>query len=342
MSAVNMNALRYQSPEHEIADLKQKLLEMSQLCQQLQEQFELMENKMRNSELQKTNSLQEENTSNGHDFASLKEKIKELVAMNMNWQQYSSRQEKIIHDQNERIAQLERDLESKNPRQLPESQQIEFDRLLLAKKHECNTLEEEKERAAEENHRLHLRLVEVETSLAGFRERCGLLEAQLVMYQEDFRTERADRERAQSTISELEAKLRDRNQMAFPVQATSEYHGAYGAFDCPSSYEAPLRGRGIYQTDSDTGKASASLPTEQLKTTDGRLKDAVNLPAAAAASAYQTDGFDETDHPCVLDLTEDLPNLHISLGDVLSCPKCHRAFTRDHHLALLEHMEECN
>lgn len=49
--------------------------------------------------------------------------------------------------------------------------------------------------------------------MAGFRERCGLLEAQLVMYQEDFRTERADRERAQSTISELEAKLRDRNQV---------------------------------------------------------------------------------------------------------------------------------
>lgn len=131
--------------------------------------------------------------------------------------------------------------------------------------------------------------------------------------------------------------------MAFPVQATSE-HSAYGAFDRPSSYEALLRGRGIYQTDSDTGKASASLPAEQLKRTDGRLKDAVNLPAAAAAaaSAYQTDGFDETDHPCVLDLTEDLPNLHMSLGDVLSCPKCRRAFTREHHLALLEHMEECN
>lgn len=46
MSAVNTNALRYQSPEHEIADLKQKLLEMSQLCQQLQEQFELMEDKV--------------------------------------------------------------------------------------------------------------------------------------------------------------------------------------------------------------------------------------------------------------------------------------------------------
>lgn len=68
--------------------------------------------------------------------------------MNMNWQKYSSRQEKIIDDQNKRIAQLERDLESKNPRQLPESQQIEFDRLLLAKKHECNTLEEDKERVS--------------------------------------------------------------------------------------------------------------------------------------------------------------------------------------------------
>lgn len=131
--------------------------------------------------------------------------------------------------------------------------------------------------------------------------------------------------------------------MTFPVQATSEYN-AYGAFIRPSSYETPLRGRGIYQTDSDTSKASASLPTEQTKRTDGQLKDAVNLhsAAAAAASAYQTDGFDETDHPCVLDLTEDLPNLHISLGDVLSCPKCRRVFTRDHHLALLEHMEDCN
>lgn len=134
-------------------------------------------------------------------------------------------------------------------------------------------------------------------------------------------------------------------QMTFPVQATSEYN-AHGAFARPSSYEMPLRGRGVYQTDSDTGKASASLPTEQMKITDNQPKDAVNLPAAAAAaaaaSAYQTDGFDETDHRCVLDLTEDLPNLHISLCDVLSCPKCHRVFTRDRHLALLEHMEECN
>lgn len=310
---------------------------MSVLCKQLQEQFELMENKMKMS---KANSAHTEDSQNDYDFASLKEKLRELVTMNVNWQKYSSRQEKTIQQQTEKIAQLERDLDLRSQGQMPESQQVQFDQLLLAKKHHCRALEEEKERTEDENHRMKQRLDHVQKSLDEQKERCALLETQLIMYHEDFKTERSDRERAQSTIIELEARLEAeklRNEVTLPVQATTGYN-LYEPFN--HIYNTPLRGRGVYQTDGGSDEVSTSLPMKKThEGSIGQLKSAVVLPTT---SDYQTDGFDETDHARVIDLTEDLPSRHISLDNVLSCPKCRKAFTRDRHLELLEHMEECD
>lgn len=329
------------NPEQEISDLKQKLVEMSMLCLQLQEKFEMMENKWKVSEM---NSSLIEDMHNSCDFAALKEKMKELVAMNVNWQKYGARQEKIISEQGEKIAQLERELAASGRGQLPESQQIEFDQLLLAKKHECSTLEDEKERAEDENRHLQQRLDLVEKSLDDYKERCGLLQTQLEMYLEDFKTERSDRERAQSKIIELETLLEAeklRNQGAHPVQATSQYN-PYESFDQPSSYAMPLRGRGIYQTDGGSKDDFTILPTvvETKKTFDGHIGQPKN-PVVPAAGVYQADGFDETDN-FRINLTECSPNGYFSLGDVLSCPNCRKTFKREHHLDLLEHMEECD
>lgn len=68
--------------------------------------------------------------------------------MNINWQLHNTQQEKKIREQSERIAQLEMELASQGSSlgQLPESQQIKIDQMLLAKKHLCESLEEEKSR----------------------------------------------------------------------------------------------------------------------------------------------------------------------------------------------------
>lgn len=344
MSTPNVLRASYhqqQNPELEIVELKRKLLEMSTLCQQLQEKFVLMENKMRNCDMQMISTA---DSPNGYDVASLKEKMRELVLMNVNWQKHNARQDKTIQEQGEKIARLEHELAARGPGQLPESQQIEFDQLLLSKKHQYNTLEEEKERIADENHGLRSNLGELKKSLDDQMERCQLLEAQLVMYQEDFKIERSDRERAQSRIDELEMKLtgNSRNQVLSPVQATSGYN-PYDTYSHqqPLPYDMHLRGRGVYQTDG-AHEVSASLPTWQSKKThEGHIGQQKNTVVVATTGVCQSDGLDETDGYRVLDLTEDSPNHHIVLGDVLSCPNCRKAFTRDHHLELLEHMEEC-
>lgn len=103
----------------------------------------------------------------------------------------------------------------------------------------------------------------------------------------------------------------------------------------------PLRSRGIYQTDGGSKDDFTILPTvETKKTFDGHIGQPKN-PVIPATGVYQADGFDETDN-FRINLTECSPNSYFSLGDMLSCPKCRKTFNREHHLDLLEHMEECD
>lgn len=129
-------------------------------------------------------------------------------------------------------------------------------------------------------------------------------------------------------------------QGAYPTQATSQYN-PYESFDHPSSYAMPLRGRGIYQTDGGMNEDFTILPTVETKKIFGGHIGQPKNPVVPATGVYQADGFDETDN-FRIDLTECVPNRYFSVGDVLSCPKCRKKFTREHHLDLLEHMEECD
>jgi hypothetical protein len=364
VSTVNASARSARSPssfpELETTELRQKILEMTALCKQLQDHVEYLENKMTfsGSEMASSSGSQAEaksnDSSNSSELTMLKEKLKELVAMNMNWQRHNTQQEKKIREQNEKIDRLEKELSMMRSSggQLPESQQIEFDQILLAKKHLCNSLEEEKTRIEEENQHLKQKVQSLQTqqeglasTLSEMQERCQLLETQLLMYQEDFKTERSDRERAQSKNADLEMLVADLQKQLIPHSESSRASSRFSPHDTFSarlphqaSHHQPhgeLRGRGInvYQTDSP-----------------GDVRSMLSLHELPSASQYdrgygvfQTDGRDESDAYQVV-IAEDLPNYRntVPAVDELSCPNCRRGFQRNQHLDLLEHMEVCN
>jgi len=339
-------------PEIETAELRQKILEMTALCKQLQDHVEYLENKMTFTGVEMSGSQTEvkgNETSHSSELTMLKEKLKELVAMNMNWQKHNTQQEKKIKEQSERIGQLEKELSTTRSSggQLPESQQIEFDQMLLAKKHLCNSLEEQKTRIEEENHQLKQKVVHLQTQQEGLaktltevQERSQLLEAQLLMYQEDFKTERSDRERAQSRNADLEMQLADLQRQLMPSYQESPRASRFNPHDTYSarvSHQATrqprdemLRGRGVYQTDGP-GDARSMLS----------LREHPPGQYDRGFGTFQTDGQDETDAYQVV-IAEDAPNCGNAADDELNCPNCHRGFLRNRHLELLEHMEVCN
>lgn len=80
----------------------------------------------------------------------------------------------------------------------------------------------------EENHQLKQKVASLQTqhvgqakTLSEVQERCQLLEAQLLLYQEDFKTERSDRERAQSKNADLEMQLAELQRQLVGVLACS-------------------------------------------------------------------------------------------------------------------------
>ncbi|XP_040275133.1 TNFAIP3-interacting protein 2 [Bufo bufo] len=184
----------------ETHQLRRKLAATAEMCQQLVKCLEATREKGNlNSEerlIQNQNDndaalrkLQEENRL-------LKQKVVHVEDLNAKWQKYDTSREdyvKSLHQQlKEMKGQSDHPKASHTTHKHPDLLQKEICRL--------NRLLEDK---IKENTKLQQEASEIVHARIVDRERIQMLEQQLLVYKDDFTSERADRERAQSRIQEL-------------------------------------------------------------------------------------------------------------------------------------------
>lgn len=242
--------------------------------------------------------------------AFLKHKLKELVGMNVSWQQTHQVQERRIVELEEQVRHLLQTRTQDGGSGFTDQQQADIDRQFLDQKNKYRQLEDEKCRLEEQNYKYQHDFIEL-------TERVQLLDMQLVTNREDFECERKDRERAQSRVAELEQELEKyRNRSApqpIPYQPI-QYHQ-------PSQYQ-PSQFCGLRQNDWTN-------------------------PRRFMVDAH--DGYDEADcvadSPVVARGMSASPVAGRSPGtteEPLQCPNCRRTFTRDQHADLMDHMDRCD
>ncbi|XP_032636944.1 TNFAIP3-interacting protein 2 [Chelonoidis abingdonii] len=131
--------------------------------------------------------LQEENRK-------LQQKVFHVEDLNTKWQAYDASREEYV----KRLH-----LQLKEPKSQPEQQQRNSE-LMQKEISRLNKLLEEK---MNECIKVKRELEDVKKAKDGDRERVQMLEQQVLVYKDDFTSERADRERAQSKIQELQAEV---------------------------------------------------------------------------------------------------------------------------------------
>ncbi|XP_078071292.1 TNFAIP3-interacting protein 2 [Mustelus asterias] len=203
----------------ETEKLQQRLASTADMCQQLSRQLEEQQAKNGHrveKELSATKpnvktkssetnlyKLQEENQT-------LKQKVVYVEDLNTKWQKYDvSREEyvKNLHHQLKDLKSRVDRLTGLGPSQANENvlrqEILRLNRLLEEKMKDCNRLGNE--RATLQQLRDELQVAK--EAAAGAKERMQMLEQQVLVYKDDFKSEREDRERAQSRIQELEEDL---------------------------------------------------------------------------------------------------------------------------------------
>lgn len=137
--------------------------------------------------------LQEENRK-------LKQKVFHVEDLNTKWQAYDASREEYV----KRLH-----LQLKEPKSQPEQQQaitpLQRNSDLMQK--EISRLNKLLEDKMNECIKVKRELEDVKKARAGDSERMQMLEQQVLVYKDDFTSERADRERAQSKIQELQAEV---------------------------------------------------------------------------------------------------------------------------------------
>ncbi|XP_051692672.1 TNFAIP3-interacting protein 2 isoform X2 [Oryctolagus cuniculus] len=119
----------------------------------------------------------------------LKQKVTHVEDLNAKWQRYDASRDEYVRELQAQLREL------KAPRE-PELLRKEVSRL-------NRQLEEEVDACADARQQLAAARTAQDAAL----ERVQILEQQILAYKDDFRSERADRERAQSRIQELEERL---------------------------------------------------------------------------------------------------------------------------------------
>lgn len=169
-------------------------------------------------------------------YINLELKLKEVVMMNFRWQQYNEQREEYVHHLVQRNVELEQALVNRG-HQLSLAQQEHIDQILLEQRQKLDMVNEEKTTLKEENLQLKHQVEELqratkmsEHAIRTLHEKLTMsaaeyakasriqaennetLTLQMQTFREDFESERRDRERAQSTIAQLESQIRSASQ----------------------------------------------------------------------------------------------------------------------------------
>ncbi|XP_067885333.1 TNFAIP3-interacting protein 2 [Heterodontus francisci] len=213
----------------ETEQLQLRLASTADMCQQLARQLEEQRTKSghgaekeqsptkHNVELHQADSpetntyrLQEENQI-------LKQKVIYVEDLNTKWQKYDISREEYVKNLHHQLKDLRSRIDQltglSSPRvgeNVLRQEILRLNRLLEEKMKDCSRLAGyrdglEKERVTIQQ--LREELQGAQAAAAAARERMQMLEQQVLVYKDDFKSEREDRERAQSRIQELEEEL---------------------------------------------------------------------------------------------------------------------------------------
>ncbi|XP_034390478.1 TNFAIP3-interacting protein 2 isoform X2 [Cyclopterus lumpus] len=236
--------------------------------------------------------LQEENQQ-------LKQRVAYVQRLNCQWQKYDSSREDYIHGLCQRLK------ETSGPGLVPGLGSISTG-LLQQEISRLNDLLEEK---MSECARLS---EEVEETRRHYKERIQTLEQQVLIYADDFKSERADRERAQGQIQDLKEQIYQLKQQLHKKGASRE-----------SREVVPMCRVHIGHRITSRRHKDSSEP---LLRTTAELQQQPAVAAIATAAAAATPSPAWSERP---DLSE------------LQCPRCLATFSDTDAAEYLNHCEEC-
>ncbi|XP_053317598.1 TNFAIP3-interacting protein 2 [Spea bombifrons] len=185
----------------ETHQLRRKLATTAEMCQHL---VRLLE-ETHGSEIQNVNELANKNTENVNDVSQdklreeirlLKKKVLHVEDLNAKWQKYDASREEYVKGL---LLQLKEMKTQHEQQKGPHTGRLHVE--LLQK--EINRLNKLLEEKMNESVKLKEEAEDMGRARLADGEHIQMLEQQLLVYKDDFTSERADRERAQSRIQEL-------------------------------------------------------------------------------------------------------------------------------------------
>jgi uncharacterized protein YbaR (Trm112 family) len=333
----------------------------------------------------------------------LKLKLKEVVGMNVGWQHLHEEQEKRIAGMTEQIRQLQQTIalssaateatsaESQSPKPNADACSASVNAFddgdMESLKRKCSQLESEKleletrvgslQAQLESTHDIVRQLEQavdqlncnLETVAKEKQSFIDMLQAQILVYREDFECERYDRERAQGKLIELKTELEYLRQGLInenPLERRTRTESSRPAMYVTAPQ--PVAVANIYANPGDyamTGTSASGARRQNIAYNyynygllmHGRdepdcdsapKKDAAvelsDSATAVNAEVITGDTLDNVDDGKKAS-PEDNGGYEVDSApaeDVLRCPNCRRRFTIDEHVDLMDHMEICD
>ncbi|XP_008402603.1 TNFAIP3-interacting protein 2 [Poecilia reticulata] len=242
--------------------------------------------------------LQEENQQ-------LKQRVSYVQDLNSQWQKYDSSREEYIRALGQKLK------ESSGPGLMPVMGSIRTS-MLHQEISRLNALLEEKIRECSRMDR------EVEDMRRQGHERIQTLEQQVLIYTEDFKSERADRERAQGRIADLKEQISQLKQQLHKQQGSGR----------DSRDVVPLCRVHIGHRISPRRNKDSSEPLLRMAADRQQQQAAAPppppQPAATGAAAAAATNWSESPGP-----------------SELQCPQCHARFNDTEAAECMKHFDEC-
>lgn len=232
-------------------------------------------------------------------YINLELKLKEVVTMNSRWQQYNEQREEYVQQLLQRNVDLEQALVNR-AQQLSVAQQEHIDQILIEQRQKLDLVNEEKATLEKENLLVKRHLEEMQhiakrnehairtlhdklaasaaehaKALRLQAENNETLNLQMQTFQEDFESERRDRERAQALIVQLESQIRSASQQ-LSLNRTPGNSDPHRNSDPHQPYlrqqsvpgETSLVGRSAYMSPSAEDRADSGDGDLDLRPTD--------------------------------------------------------------------------
>nr|XP_023654917.1 TNFAIP3-interacting protein 2 [Paramormyrops kingsleyae] len=206
----------------------------------------------------------------------LKQRVAYVESLNAKWQKYDSSREEYVKGLCQKLKELNVGLLQQEIGRL--------NQLLQQKIEECDRLSRE-----------------LEESKRADRERIDMLEQQVLTYVDDFKSERADRERAQSRIQDLEEKVRQLEQQLRQQDS----------LDRSSSCRMPW----------DSGRTHTSTADSEPL-----MRSSAERQGTSRQGSGSTQGATRAERPSPTQL---------------QCPHCYTQYDDEHTVEYWRHCDEC-